>query len=72
VGGAWVDNTTRTKAEAMGFAWADVAADNNSHLPLVALDQLVRGGHTGWNLCDLYVACVESRSADSFEQELDR
>lgn len=72
VGGAWVDNTTRDRAEGMGFSWADVAADNDSYRPLAALDQLVPGGHTGWNLCDLYVACVASSNVGVSEQERDR
>lgn len=72
VGGAWVVSTTRERAEGMGFAWAEVAADNDSHRRLAALDQLIPGGHTGWNLCDLYVACVASRNVGVSEQERDR
>ena len=72
VGGAWVDNTTRERAEGMGFAWSEVAADNDSHRPLAALNQLIPGGHTGWNLCDLYVACVASPNVGVSEQERDR
>lgn len=58
VGGAWVDGSTRQRAEHLGFDWDQVLDENDSFSPLSALGQLLVGGHTGWNLCDLYVACV--------------
>jgi glycerate 2-kinase len=65
VGGAWVDGSTRQRAEQLGFDWDQVLDENDSFSPLSALGQLLVGGHTGWNLCDLYVACVgEQRSPD--------
>jgi glycerate-2-kinase len=56
VAGAWVDATTRARARAAGIDWDAVAAGNDSFRGLDALGQLIPGGHTGWNLCDLYVA----------------
>ncbi|MFI5035376.1 MAG: DUF4147 domain-containing protein [Acidimicrobiales bacterium] len=58
VGGAWVDPTTLTRARDAGFDWSDVLERHDSHAPLAALGQLFDGAPTGWNLCDLYVACV--------------
>lgn len=63
VAGAWVDTTTRERARAAGVDWAAVAADNDSFHGLDALDQLIPGGHTGWNLCDLYVALADGSPA---------
>lgn len=56
VAGAWVDATTRERAAAAGIDWAEVAADNDSFPALSALGEILEGGHTGWNLCDLYLA----------------
>jgi glycerate-2-kinase len=56
VGGAWVDRSTKERASGRGIDWSAVAQANDSHSALGALGQLLDGGHTGWNLCDLYVA----------------
>ncbi|HEV3188673.1 MAG TPA: DUF4147 domain-containing protein [Acidimicrobiales bacterium] len=56
VGGAWVDGTTAERARGFGVDWKAIADANDSHSALGALGQLIDGGHTGWNLCDLYVA----------------
>jgi glycerate-2-kinase len=56
VGGAWVDRSTMERARQLGIDWSDVAEANDTHTALGALGQLLEGGHTGWNLCDLYVA----------------
>jgi glycerate-2-kinase len=56
VGGAWVDRSTVERAHDIGIEWASIAQSNDSHSALSALGQLLDGGHTGWNLCDLYVA----------------
>jgi glycerate 2-kinase len=58
VGGAWVDETTVSKARALGIAWESVANSNDSNTALTALGQIIEGGHTGWNLCDLYLVLV--------------
>ena len=59
VAGAWADETTRARARDAGLDWAAIKADNDSNRGLAALGQLIAGGHTGWNLCDLYVAVLE-------------
>ena len=56
VGGAWVDGSTVERARGLGIDWEAVTDANDSHSALHALGQLIEGGHTGWNLCDLYIA----------------
>ena len=56
VGGAWVERSTIDQARRRGIDWSVVARANDTHTALSALGQLLDGGHTGWNLCDLYVA----------------
>ncbi len=58
VGGAWVDHTTRAKARSLGIDWHAIAVENDTHRGLQALDQLLEGSSTGWNLCDLYMTLV--------------
>ena len=58
VGGAWADGTTFQRGHDAGIEWSDVLRRRDSNPALAALDQLLPGGPTGWNLCDLYVACV--------------
>ena len=59
VGGAWVDGSTVERAHSLDVDWKEVAEANDSHSALGALGQLIEGGHTGWNLCDLYVALTQ-------------
>ena len=59
VGGAWVDADTTRRVRAAGLDWATIKRENDSHRGLDALGQLIEGAHTGWNLCDLYVAVLE-------------
>ena len=59
VGGAWVDADTTRRVRAAGLDWAAIKRENDSHRGLDALGQLIEGAHTGWNLCDLYVAVLE-------------
>ena len=59
VAGAWVDRSTLRRARERAIDWFDVVERNDSHSALQAVDQLIDGVHTGWNLCDLYVALVE-------------
>ncbi|MHB8378990.1 MAG: DUF4147 domain-containing protein [Acidimicrobiales bacterium] len=56
VGGAWVDHSTMERARRRGVDWSIVTRANDTHTALGALGQLLDGAHTGWNLCDLYVA----------------
>ncbi|HEY5304642.1 MAG TPA: hypothetical protein VIJ86_11395, partial [Acidimicrobiales bacterium] len=47
------------RAHSLDVDWKEVAEANDSHSALGALGQLIEGGHTGWNLCDLYVALTQ-------------
>jgi glycerate-2-kinase len=58
VGGAWVDGKTRLAMRERGINWSSVAQSHDTFPALQALDHLIYGGHTGWNLCDLYVAVL--------------
>ena len=55
VGGAWSDDTTVTRAREAGLDLAEALVAHDTHAPHAALGQLLAGGHTGWNLCDLYL-----------------
>ena len=55
VGGAWSDDTTVARADAAGLDLAGALARHDTHDLHAALSQLLEGGHTGWNLCDLYL-----------------
>jgi glycerate-2-kinase len=59
VAGAWVDASTTTKAQSLGIDWSAVSMQNDSFSGLSALDQLLVGSSTGWNLCDLYITLFE-------------
>ncbi|MDE2281535.1 MAG: DUF4147 domain-containing protein [Actinomycetales bacterium] len=59
VAGGWVDETTGARARNAGLDWAAIKHDNDANRGLGTLGQLIAGGHTGWNLCDLYVAVLE-------------
>jgi glycerate 2-kinase len=56
VGGAWADRSSEQRARELGIDWASIAQANDSYTALREIGQLLDGGHTGWNLCDLYVA----------------
>ena len=58
VAGAWVERATSRRVEDLGIDWDEIAANHDSHRGLSALGQLFEGTHTGWNLCDLYVAVM--------------
>ncbi|NNN00864.1 MAG: DUF4147 domain-containing protein [Acidimicrobiaceae bacterium] len=58
VAGAFVETRTRSRAEELGIDYEDVAQRHDTHGALEALDLLIDGSHTGWNLCDLYVAVL--------------
>ena len=59
VAGAWVDRSTLGRARDLGIDWSAVIDDHDSHTAVAALGQLIEGAHTGWNLCDLYLALIE-------------
>ena len=69
VGGAWSDETTPARLAALGVDVRSTIERHDAHDALAAVGQLVQGGRTGWNLCDLYVVVlgpgspVETRSA---------
>ena len=56
--GALVDGTTLTRARAMGLDPREALADNDSHLFLASLGDLVATGPTGTNLLDLYLGLL--------------
>lgn len=60
VGGAWVDSATCTRAHRSGVDIDAALAGCDSHAALAALGQIIAGGATGWNLCDVFVACAIS------------
>jgi glycerate 2-kinase len=59
VAGAWVDEATTKRAQALGIDWFDVSRQNDTFSGLLALEQLLDGSSTGWNLCDLYITLFE-------------
>lgn len=59
VGGAWVTNETAARIDATGLDWSTVARSHDTYPALRTLGQLVDGGHTGWNLADIFVALVD-------------
>jgi len=59
VGGAWVTESTLARIGELDIDWSGVARAHDTYPALRALGELLEGGHTGWNLCDLYVALVD-------------
>jgi len=59
VAGAWVDESSRSRAELLGLDWESIASRHDTFSGLKSMGQLLEGWHTGWNLCDLYVAVLE-------------
>jgi glycerate-2-kinase len=57
IAGGWVDETTVRRARERGVDWSSVVANSDSYHALHDLGQLIAGGRTGWNLCDVYL-CV--------------
>jgi glycerate-2-kinase len=62
VAGAWADHSTFDRIRGAGLDWSDVLARHDSNPALAAINQLIPGEHSGWNLCDLYVMCVSGAS----------
>ncbi len=63
VAGGWVDDETVERATARGVNWSAVKLAHDSYHGLRAVDQLVAGERTGWNLCDVYVAVLPGSSS---------
>jgi hydroxypyruvate reductase len=59
IAGGWVDETTLRRARERGVDWSSVVANSDSYHALHDLDQLIAGGRTGWNLCDVYLCVVD-------------
>ena len=59
IAGGWVDETTLRRARARGVEWSSVVENSDSYTALADLGQLIAGGRTGWNLCDVYLCVVD-------------
>ena len=59
IAGGWVDETTVRRARERGIEWASVVENSDSFRALSDLGQLIEGGRTGWNLCDVYLCLVD-------------
>jgi glycerate-2-kinase len=55
IAGGWVDATTGRRARERGINWSTVVEASDSFSALHDLGQLIAGGRTGWNLCDVYL-----------------
>jgi hydroxypyruvate reductase len=58
IAGGWVDATTLRRARERGINWSAVVEASDSFSALHDLGQLIAGGRTGWNLCDVYLVVV--------------
>jgi glycerate 2-kinase len=61
IAGGWSDGETIRRARERGIDYVRVIRDNDSHVALNELGQLIVGGRTGWNLCDVYLCVVGPR-----------
>jgi glycerate-2-kinase len=59
IAGGWVDETTLRRARERGVEWSSVVENSDSYTALHELGQLIAGGRTGWNLCDVYLCVVD-------------
>lgn len=55
IAGGWTDETTVRRARERGIDWSRVVEESDSFTALNDLGQLIDGGRTGWNLCDVYL-----------------
>jgi glycerate-2-kinase len=62
IAGGWSDGETLGRARERGIDFQSVVHDNDSYSALHELGQLIPGGRTGWNLCDVYLAVVGART----------
>ena len=60
VSGAWSDASTRERCSQEGLSFEELVETNSSFVGHHALGQLLVGGHSGWNLCDVYVATFDA------------
>lgn len=58
VAGAYATRASLDRARRRGIDWAQVARRNDTYHGHLALGQLLDGDHSGWNLCDLYLALL--------------
>jgi len=58
IAGGWSENETVRHASDRGIDWSSVVKESDSYSALKELGQLITGGRTGWNLCDVYLAVV--------------
>ncbi len=56
VAGAWVDSCTSHDAAQLGIDGEEISRANDTFTALSALERVLIGSSTGWNLCDLYLA----------------
>ncbi len=61
IAGGWSDRETVRRARELGIDFASVIQDSDSYHALHELGQLIGGGRTGWNLCDVYLCVVDAR-----------
>jgi glycerate 2-kinase len=61
VAGAWTDESTVRRLAGRGDDVGRVLARHDANGALGALGQVIEGGRTGWNLCDVYVVVLGPR-----------
>jgi glycerate 2-kinase len=59
IAGGWVDETTGRRARERGIEWSSIVENSDSFSALHDLGQLIAGGRSGWNLCDVYLCAVD-------------
>jgi hydroxypyruvate reductase/glycerate 2-kinase len=62
IAGGWSNNETVRRARERGIEFSSVLRESDSYSALHELGQLIPGGRTGWNLCDVYLVTVEAVS----------
>lgn len=61
IAGGWSDSDTVRRARERGIDFKSVVDNSDSYSALHELEQLIPGGRTGWNLCDVYCCVVGAR-----------
>jgi glycerate-2-kinase len=61
IAGGWSDRETVRRARELGIDFLSVVQRSDSYSALHELGQLIGGGRTGWNLCDVYLCVVDVR-----------
>jgi glycerate 2-kinase len=62
IAGGWSNNETVRRARERGIEYTRVIRESDSYSALHELGQLIPGGRTGWNLCDVYLVTVDAVS----------